>query len=288
MRLLPLILAALLALPAFAQAAGDSSPDEAELRAWHQNLSKEQREQLKHRQRVFKRMDKDSQKQALENAGAGRPILSAAERESLEQLRTMGYLKRARLFTLANELQVLRRTGGPEFKRAMEMQGDDRVRELHMLLQRRRAMAFLRTLPESEQQKLNALPPGQRLREAMQLYERENRARRDRLERAFPHVAELREKARSDEAARTELRRVMADLWTLDMMLQRLLPDARDRVLAQLPNLDIDKSAELLRKELQAQWQAEMRQHKRNPAPRSGEFAPANRAALPNDRRRRE
>lgn len=284
MRLLPLILVALLAVPALAQ---DNANDEAALRAWHNSLTKEQRDRLKHRQRVFKRMDKERQRDALESAKAGKPVLSQEERESLEQLRTMGYLKRARLFTLANELQVLRRTAGPEFKRAMELTGDERVRELHQLLERRRAMAFLRTLPESEQQRISALPPAQRFREAMQLYERENRARRQKLEQAFPHVAELREKARTDEGARTELRRVMADLWTLDMMLQRLLPQTRERVLAQLPNLDIDKAADLLRKELQAQWQAEVRQHKRRPQQRDGEFAPANRGN-PADRRRRE
>lgn len=288
MRLLPILLIALLALPLLAQ---EVPTDEAGLRQWYQSLPKEQKERLRHRQRVFKRLDKDRQQQAMADAKAGKPILTTAERENLEQLRTMGYLQRARLMTLANELQMLKRTGGPEFKRAMDLEGAERVKALHQMLVRRRALAFLRTLPDTEQQRLAGLPPMERQREAMKLYEEHNRKRRAALEEAFPHVKELKQKARAgDQQAREELRRVMADVWTLDMMLQRLNTEARDRVMAQLPNLSIEKAADLLRKELKEQWQNEMREHKRNnkPQPRDGGFGPANRNGTPGEDRKRK
>lgn len=288
MRFLPILLIAVMALPLLAQ---EVPGDEAGLRQWYQSLPKEQKERLRHRQRVFKRLDKDRQQQAMADAKAGKPILTPAEHENLEQLRTMGYLQRVRLLTLASELQMLKRTGGPEFKRAMELEGAEQVKALHQMLVRRRALAFLRTLPDSEQQRLAGLPPMERQREAMKLYEEHNRARRAALEEAFPHVRDLKQKARAgDQQAREELRRVMADVWTLDMMLQRLNAEARERVMGQLPNLSIEKAADLLRKELKEQWQNEMREHKRNnkPLPRDGGIGPVNRNGMPGEDRKRK
>jgi hypothetical protein len=238
--------------------AQEAHRDEAALREWFESLPPERRNRLRHRQRVFKRLSKERQGEVLEAAKSDKPIFSAEENANLEKLRLMGDLQRLRLFTLANELQQLRRNPDPRVEKALR---ERNTRELYVRLRERRAHAFRITLPAEKRAELDKLPPQQRMRALMRLYDQETAARRERLIEMFPGIKETRDKARAGDAkARAELRRNLADLWTLDMMLQRLHPQARERVLGELANRPVDDAGRLLRDELRKQWQRDRRE----------------------------
>ncbi len=257
------LLAPLLALAAVVCAAGlgaQAATDEpAALRGWYNELPAEQKRQLRHRMRVFKRMSPEQQQAAREAARAGKPIFTAEQRANIERLRAMNRLERLRLFTLAHELQQLRRGPNERARRLLEGEGPDRVRELHRMLRMRRAQEFGRSLPPEKQRELNALPERERIPALQRMYEQDTRERRRRLEQAFPAIEANRRLAREgDTEARALLRRQLADLWTLDLMLQRLRPQAREKALAKLSSLSIEQAGEMLHNELRRQWQREM------------------------------
>jgi hypothetical protein len=236
--------------------AQEAPRDEAALREWFESLPPERRNRLRHRQRVFKRLSKERQSEVLASARSGKPIFSAEENANLEKLRLMGDLQRLRLFTLANELQQLRRNPDPRVEKALR---ERNTRELYMRLRERRARAFRETLPAEKRDELAKSPQPQRA--LMRLYDQETAARRERLIEMFPGIKETRDKARAGDAkARAELRRNLADLWTLDMMLQRLHPQARERVLGELANRPVEDAGRQLRDELRKQWQRDRRE----------------------------
>jgi hypothetical protein len=171
-----------------------------------------------------------------------------------------------RLLALSHELRLLRRLHGPEVEAAMQLEGPERAQRMRELLRRHRAREYMRHLPEEQRQRLQSLPAPERNREMTRQYMQEIRERREALLESFPQISELRARARDgDEDARAELRRAMGDIRTLDMMLQRLQPRARERV--QLAELTIEEAFEALRHELrrQAMREARERPHRRGP-----------------------
>jgi hypothetical protein len=270
MRVLSILLLFALLAPAALQAQ-DAPAERAELRQWYDSLTPERKKELRHRARVYKRMGKEQQERARESAQQGKPIFTPEQRRHLESLRTMNKLQRLRLFTLANELQQLRRMRGEAVRKLLEKDGPERARELHRMIRMRRAQEFRRTLSPEQQEELNGLPDRERIQRLLRLYDEETKSRRERLEQAFPAVGETRRRARAGDAdAREELKRQLADLWTLDLMLQRLDTEARERVFPELGKVSIEKAGELLRTELRKQWQRDGRERRRNGPPHRG------------------
>ncbi len=233
-------------------------------------------------------MGKEQQEKAREAAKDGRPIFTPEQRRHLESLRTMNKLQRLRLTTLAGELQQLRRTRGEAVRRLLEKEGPERVRELHRMIRMRRAMEFRRSLTPEQQVELDGLPERERVQRLLKMYEEETSSRRERLEQAFPAVGETRRRARAGDAdAREELKRQLADLWTLDLMLQRLDAEAREKVFPELAKLSIEDAGDLLRTELRKQWQRDGRERRRNGPPHRGPDRPRGPDRRPDDRRER-
>lgn len=240
-----------------AKAASDSR--EASLRDWFNGLGKARQEELKKRFRAFKHLPKERQQQILKAVKEGKPILTEQQRENLKKLKKLDYLERVRLYTLAAELQALRRGRPAEFKAAMESECP--AVELQKLLLEQRVQMHLRSLTPAERAEFARLTPEQR-RERMQT---EHKQRLEELQGFYPRFAELREAAaKGDKEARKELRQALADLRTLDQLLQRLEPAKRKEMLAELRDLSIDEAADKVRRALQDQWQKERKQPSRD------------------------
>lgn len=240
-----------------AKAASDSR--EASLRDWFNGLGKARQEELKKRFRAFKHLPKERQQQILKAVKEGKPILTEQQRENLKKLKKLDYLERVRLYTLAAELQALRRGRPAEFKAAMESERP--AVELQKLLLEQRVQMHLRSLTPAERAEFARLTPEQR-RERMQT---EHKQRLEELQGFYPRFAELREAAaKGDKEARKELRQALADLRTLDQLLQRLEPAKRKEMLAELRDLSIDEAADKVRRALQDQWQKERKQPSRD------------------------
>lgn len=238
-----------------AKAASDSR--EASLRDWFNGLGKARQEELKKRFRAFKHLPKERQQQILKAVKEGKPILTEQQRENLKKLKKLDYLERVRLYTVAAELQALRRGRPAEFKAAMESERP--AAELQKLMLEQRVQMHLRSLTPAERAEFARLSPEQR-RERMQS---EHKQRLEELQGVYPRLAELREAAaRGDKEARKELRNALADLRTLDQLLQRLQPEKRKEMLAELRDLSIDEAADKVRRALQDQWQKEQKDRK--------------------------
>lgn len=243
--------------PEPAKAAPDSR--EASLRDWFNGLGKARQEELKKRFRAFKHLPKERQQQILKAVKEGKPILTEQQRENLKKLKKLDYLERVRLYTVAAELQALRRGRPVEFKAAMESERP--AAELQKLMLEQRVQMHLRSLPESERREFMRLTPEQK-RARMQT---EHKQRLEELQGFYPRFAELREAAaKGDKEARNELRKALADLRTLDQLLQRLEPEKRKEMLAELRDLSIDEAADKVRRALQDQWQKERKQPSRD------------------------
>jgi hypothetical protein len=292
MRVLSFLLLFALLAPV-ALPAQDAPADGAELRQWYDSLTPERKKELRHRARVYKRMGKEQQEKAREAAKEGKPIFTPEQRTHLESLRTMNKLQRLRLFTLANELQHLRRQRGEAVRKLLDKDGPERVRELHRMIRMRRAQEFRRTLSPEQQKELDGLSDRERIQRLLKLYEEETKSRRERLEQAFPAVGETRRRARAGDAdAREELKRQLADLWTLDLMLQRLDAETRERMFPELAKVSIEDAGDLLRTELRKQWQRDGRERRRNGPPHRGadrrpDDRPRGPDRRPDDRRER-
>jgi hypothetical protein len=273
MRVLVMVLAFVLAAPLFAQVGGDSR--EAELRQWFDSLPESRKAELKHRLRAFKRLPEPRQREMLQAAKEGREVLTEKQRENIRRLRRMDNLERVRLYTTGAELQLLRRARGADFDEAMNLEGPERVQRLREMLHEHRRLRFFNDLPPEEREALRRMPPRERERAMHDRYRREREERLNELEKHYPRVSELRQAAEDgDRDARRQLRQTMADLRTLDMLLQRLGPKEREVMLQRIGDRTIEQTAEEVRKALQRQWQQESRQRpKRRPEP--GDRGPA-------------
>jgi hypothetical protein len=259
-----------------------SDSREASLRDWFNGLGKARQEELKKRFRAFKHLPKERQQQIFKAVKEGKPILTEQQRENLKKLKKLDYLERVRLYTVAAELQALRRGRPAEFKAAMESERP--AAELHKLMLEQRVQMHLRSLTPAERAEFARLTPEQR-RERMQS---EHKQRLEELQGFYPRFAELREAAaKGDKEARKELRQAVADLRTLDQLLQRLEPEKRKEMLAELRDLTIDEAAGKVRRALQDQWQKERKQpsRERKDQPR---MAPERNGKRGEDRRTRE
>lgn len=291
MRYLVLMLVFALAAPVFAQgAAGDSAGREAELREWFNNLPESRQTELKNRLRALKRLPKERQAELVKAAKEGRPVLTDAQRENIRKLGKMDYLERVRLYTTAAELQVLRRTRGKDFDDAMQLEGHERVKALREMLFEQRAAQFRRNLTDEQQMALAGMTPAERMKAMRQWFKEESERRMEALEGFHPRIAELRTAAAGgDKDARRQLKRTIADLRTLDMLLQRLEPEARESVMSKISQLTIEQAADEVRKALQAQWQNEMRNRpNRGPRPEDRGSMRPDRNGMPDRPRRRE
>lgn len=281
--------------PASAQSAPVARPlqqvDEAraaELRQWFESQTPQRQELLKRRLRAIKRLPKDTQAALIRNVADGKAMLTEKQRENLEQVRRMPYLQRVRLYTVSRELDMLRRANPAAFKRANER--PDRARALsEMLLVHRAQMA----LTPAEREQIKGLKPDERMRFMRDKLAQNGRERMERITFLEPRIADLRKAAAAgDEAARNELREAMADLGTLDMLLQRLTPDRQQKVMEELRGLGLEKAVETVRKELKNQWSEQEKKRPRDekdrPGPDNG-MRPAERRALaPKEDRSRE
>lgn len=284
MRYLVLMLVFALVAPVFAQSR------EAELREWFNNLPESRQTELKNRLRALKRLPKEKQAELVKAAKEGRPVLTDAQRDNIRKLGKMDYLERVRLYTTAAELQVLRRTRGKEFDQAMQLEGHQRVKALRELLMEQRAGQFHRSLTDEQREALRGMTPDERRKAMRQWFKEESERRMEALEGFHPRIAELRKAAADgDKDAKRQLRRTIADLRTLDMLLQRLEPEARESVMSKISQLTIEQAADEVRKALQAQWQNEMRNRpNRGPRPEDRGSMRPDRNGMPDRPRRRE
>lgn len=253
-----ILFAALLAMvllatlnPAVAQAA--PGPDDAratELRKWFEAQTPQRQDLLKRRLRVIKRLPKEKQAEMLQAAAEGKPLLSEKQRENLDKVRKLPYLQRVRLYTVSRELDMARRGNPVAFKRASER--PDRARALgEMLLIQRGQMA----LTPADREQMKGMKPEERMRFVREKLEQTGRDRMERITFLDPRIADLRKAAAGgDETARAELREALADLGTLDMLMQRLSPERQQKVMDELRGLGLEKAVEVVRKELKNHW----------------------------------
>jgi len=237
--------------------AAKPSAREAQLREWFNGLGKNRQEELKKRFRAFKHLPNERQQQILQAARDGKPILTDKQRENLKKLKKLSFLERVRLYTTAAELNAL--THGPRGKEAREAfeKGDKEVLR-RMMMQQRMNMFSRNMLPEQKRE-FFSMTPEERLKKIVE----DRKTRIEELTGIYPRFAELREAAENgDKDARRELKHLVADLRTLDLLLQRLEPAKRAEIMAELKDLSIDDAANQLRKALQDQWKEE---RKRNP-----------------------
>ncbi|MBZ0136070.1 MAG: hypothetical protein K8I27_06835 [Planctomycetes bacterium] len=284
MRYFVLMLALLFAVPAFAQTR------ETELRDWFNKLPESRQNELKNRLRALKRLPKERQAEVLKAAREGRPVLTDAQRDNIRKLGKMDYLERVRLYTTAAELQVLRRTRGKEFDDAMQLEGHERVKALREMLHEQRMMHHMRNMPDEQREALRGMSPVERQKAMRQWFKEDSERRMEALEGFHPRIAELRQAAADgDKDAKRQLRRTIADLRTLDMLLQRLEPEARESVMSKISELTIEQAADEVRRALQKQWQNEMRNRpNRGPRPEERGSMRPDRNGIPDRPRRRE
>ncbi|MCC6465927.1 MAG: hypothetical protein IT463_11355 [Planctomycetes bacterium] len=261
------VVAALLAAlgtNARAEVPAEAEARSAELRSWFEGLSPQRQELLKRRLKVLKRLGKEDQETLLKRAESGEPLLTEPQRQNLRKVKQLDYLQRVRLYTLMRDLEMLRKAEPARVREAMAMPAEQRNKTLGEMIQRHRQGMFLRSLPADQQAKLEKLPPEQRGAELRRLHQKQGKERMEQLSALHPRVAELRAAAaQGDAQARAELRQVVADLTTLDLLLQRLPQDRREKVLANLKDVGIEKAAELVRKELRSYYSEQER--RRNP-----------------------
>ncbi|MCB9893049.1 MAG: hypothetical protein H6839_01210 [Planctomycetes bacterium] len=247
--------------PAGAQDSDAAKPDarEAQLREWFNGLGKNRQEELKKRFRAFKHLPKERQQQILQAAKDGKPILTDKQRDNLKKLKKFSFLERVRLYTTAAELNAL--THGPRGKEAREAfeKGDQEA--LRRMMTQQRMSLFARNMTPEEKREFFAMTPEERTRKIIE----ERKARLEELTGIYPRFAELREAAESgDKDARKELKHLVADLRTLDLLLQRLEPDKRAEMMAELKDLSLEDAANEIRKALQDQWKEEKRRNPRD------------------------
>jgi len=270
-------------------AAAQAVPEDArsvELRKWFEAQTPQRQDLLKRRLRVIKRLPKDKQAEVLKAVSEGKPMLSEKQRENLETVRKLPYLERVRLYTVSRELDMVRRSNPVGFKRAQER--PDRAKALsELLLVHRGQMA----LSPQDREHMKTLRADERMRFMREKLEQNGRERLERITFLDPRILDLRKAAAGgDQAARAELREAMADLGTLDMLMQRLTPDRQQKVMEELRGLGLEKAVDLVRKELKGQW-SEMDKKRPNkeerdrPGPDSG-FRPGDRRGIaPKDER---
>ena len=261
MRSLLLIVCGLALFASLAIPAGAQDTAKSHDATWFNELGKNRQQELKKRYHALKRLPKEKQEAILKAGKDGKPILSDEQRKNLQKLRKLTYLQRVRLYTLAAELKAARTMRPVEFKKAME--SDNRPEALRNLLADQRAMMYMRNLPPEKREELQAMPPRDRMEAIRKLYEEESKARLAELEGIYPRVNELRVAAEGgDKEAKRQLRQMMGDLKTLDLLMQRLEPGKRSELMAELRDLSIDEAANEIRKALKDQWQAEIKRSK--------------------------
>lgn len=257
------VFALMLSLCVTPAAAQDAQPTarEKELREWYNGLGKNRQDELKRRFKAFKQLPRERQQQIMKLAKEGKPILTDQQRENLKKLKKLSYLERVRLYTTAAELSALRRMRSAEFEAAIKLDAPERQAKLHELLKEQRRNMFMRTLPDEQRRRIMRTPLDERDDAIDRLYRQEAKERIEKLAEYYPRLAELREAAeRGDKEARHELRSLFADLRTLDQLMQRLTPERREEVTAELKDLSMDQAADKVRKALQDQWQRERKQ----------------------------
>jgi hypothetical protein len=146
------------------------------------------------------------------------------------------------------------------------------------MIQHQRALMSL--TPEERMQMRGMRPPQRQefLRQRREAAERDARARIAELEYLQPNLAGLRSAAESGPEARRELRRAMHDLGTLDMLLQRLSPERRERVKGEIKGMNIERAAQSVQRELNPHWRDQKGDRERRPR---GEMRPGERKGLP-------
>lgn len=254
------LLLALSIVPAQGQAdLPGNAAEQRELTRWFESQPKPRQELLKRRLRALKALPQHKRDEYIKAAGEGRPIMNETQRGNLAKLRKLSYLERVRLFTLSSEMEQARRVNTREFADAEALEGKDRAQAIVRILQRQRMNLFLRNLPPAEHERLKTLPPEQRLEEARKLMAEQRRESLEQLALMHPRVAELKIAAESADKdtrseARKELRQIMRELGTLDVLLQRLDNNQREKVMATLKEVGLEKGVDEVRKALREQW----------------------------------
>jgi hypothetical protein len=242
--------------------APEDDEEAARLREWFEALPAERQMQLRARARAVQRLPRERQREILESES---PALEEPEVQNLERMRGIRYLHRVRLNSLRHELSMLRRFDNQGFQEAMELEGEERARALHRLLQRQRAAHFQRALTPEQRDELEALDDAQRVERLREMFREARTERRQKLIEAFPELKELREAAREgDDDAAEELRERLSDVLGLDFLTFRLSEEARDRVFEAARDEGMDAAVQLAREELRQQWQQEMRRMRQN------------------------
>lgn len=287
---LTLVWLALSAAPGAAQAAKPDEARAAELRKWYDGLEPRRQRLLEQRLRVFRRLPRERQEDMLRAAREKREILSQQQRENLTQLKSMPYLQRMRLYTLARELEMLSKGMPVMFKQAMEH--PERERKVGELLLQQRVQA---TLTPEQREEFRKLPPNKKpefLREHREQNARERLARIEGLKFLNPRFDELvKSAATGDQDSQRELVEARNDLATLDMLLQRLTPDRREKVTAEVrtpgKNTAIEAAADMVKRELNAQYNETSRKRQPN-QPKDGRRNGDRQGMAPRDERRKQ
>jgi hypothetical protein len=267
MRALALIITLFVAVPCMAQ---------ADLRQWYEAQTPQKQDLLRKRLRALRALKPPARERMLKLAAEGKPILTDEQRENLRKLRELPYLHRVRLYTLARELEMTRRANPAGIERAM--QAPEREKALLALIVMQRAQMSL--TPE-ERMQLRAMRPPERqefLRNRREAAEKEARARITGLEYLQPNIAELRKAAETDPQARRELRQAMHDLGTLDMLQQRLSLERREKVQAEIKDMNLERAAQRVQRELNAHWQSQRGEREKRPR---DDMRPGDRKAMP-------
>ncbi|MHC4839359.1 MAG: hypothetical protein ACYTDT_00145 [Planctomycetota bacterium] len=271
-RLLQLIIMlALFASPMFAQTDAPTNERQAELQRWYSSLSPREQSKLRKRLKVMKRLPKEQQAKILKAAKEGKPALSKQQVSNLKKLSKLSYLKRARLHILMRELELAKKTNRAGYDAAIKKKGAERDAALLNIVQSQRMRWFMRSLPESQRKELMSLSPQQRSKKMRSLFEKASNSQLDELSRRHPRLKDLRSAARNgDKHAKKELLEVTADLKTLDMMVQKLSPERRKKVLAKIKDMEVEKAADYVRRSLKDQFRGmkKDRPHKDKRTPR--------------------
>lgn len=271
MRALALIIALFVAVPCMAQSA-----PEADLRQWYEAQTPQKQEMLRRRLRALRAMKPPARERVLKLAAEGKPILSDEQRENLRKLRELPYLQRVRLYTLARELEMVRRNMPRPYEHAMQSPERDRLL-LGLIVQQRTMMSLT---PEDRRRMRELRPPEKQkfLEARRENAEKDARSRIAELEHLHPRLPGLRQAAPADPQARRELRQAMHDLGTLDMLLQRLGLERREKVQAEIKGMTLERAAQRVQRELNAHWQQQRGEREKRPR---DDVRPGERKGLP-------
>ena len=213
-------------------------------------------------------MSPESQRRARQAAAEGRPVLSEKQQKALKQLKGMTYLQRVRLHTLKFELDLVRRGQRKEVKRAMSLTGAARARAIYRLIFRQRLGRFAKSLGAETLGRIRALPAREQFKTLAELYVAGKKARLSELAKSHPLYEDLRGRAiKGDRGAKRDLRNILRDLATLDMLLQKLPHERRAAVMQQMKKLNTDDAARKLQNELRKGGKQERKKRRKGGGP---------------------